>query len=123
MHPMNSPFRSLSLSALVAVFAFGCGKPAEEKKAPPPRDVDVITLQPSEVRDTGEYLGSLLSRQTVNVMPQVAGYVRQIHVRPGAKVEAGTSLLEVDQRQESAALDSAQAQKTSADANLALAKQ
>ena len=50
------------------------------------------------MRDTGEYLGSLISRQSVTVVPQVAGYVRKIHVRPGQQVEAGAPLLEVDAR-------------------------
>ena len=82
--------------------------------APPPREIEVVALAPREVRDTGEYLGSLLSRQSVTVLPQVAGYVRSIHVKPGQQVEAGAPLVEVDAREETAALDSAQAQRSSA---------
>ncbi len=100
----------------------GCsGKPAA-KAAPPPREIDVVRLVPGEVRDTGEYLGSLLSRQNVTVLPQVAGYVRRIHVKPGQKVEAGTPLVDVDAREESAALESAEAQRGSAQVNLELAR-
>jgi RND family efflux transporter MFP subunit len=80
-------------------------------------------MAPTESRDTGEYLGTLTSRQSVTVLPQVAGYVRRIHVNPGQKVEAGTPLLEVDGRQESAALESAQAQRSSAQTAVELAKQ
>jgi RND family efflux transporter MFP subunit len=80
-------------------------------------------MAPTETRDTSEYLGTLISRQSVNVLPQVAGYVRRIHVSPGQKVETGAPLLEVDGRQESAALESAQAQRSSAQAALELAKQ
>ncbi|HLM46109.1 MAG TPA: efflux RND transporter periplasmic adaptor subunit [Myxococcaceae bacterium] len=105
----------------VAVAAGCSGKPAAPA-TPPPREVEVVTLAPSEVRDTGEYLGSLQSRQSINVLPQVAGYVRRIHVRPGQKVEEGTPLLEVDARQETAALDSAQAQLSSTEVNLELAR-
>jgi RND family efflux transporter MFP subunit len=101
--------------------AVGCNKP-EIKAAPPPREVDVLTVSPSEVRDTSEYLGSLISRQSVSVLPQVGGYVRKILVRPGTQVEAGESLLEIDARQESAALESAQAQQQSAGSNLDLAQ-
>nr|WP_224369322.1 efflux RND transporter periplasmic adaptor subunit [Hyalangium versicolor] len=108
--------------ALVASMV-GCGGAAPPKAAPPPREVDAVTLAPSETRDTGEYLGALISRQSVNVLPQVAGYVRRIHVTPGQKVEAGAPLLEVDGRQESAALESAQAQRSSAQSALELAKQ
>jgi RND family efflux transporter MFP subunit len=82
----------------------------------------VLTLAPSEVRETGTYLGSLLSRESVTVLPQVAGYVRKIHVRPGDQVEAGAALVEVDAREETAALDSATALRESAAAQLELAR-
>jgi RND family efflux transporter MFP subunit len=83
----------------------GCGGQPTAKAPPPPREVEALTMAPAETRDTGEYLGTLTSRQSVNVVPQVAGYVRRIHVSPGQKVEAGAPLLEVDGRQESAALE------------------
>jgi RND family efflux transporter MFP subunit len=102
--------------------AIGCGK-APEAKAPPPREVEVLKLEPAEVRETGEYLGSLLSRQSVSVLPQVAGYVRKIHVKPGDRVAAGAPLLDIDARQEAAALDSAAAQRRAAGASLELARQ
>ena len=57
------------------------------------------------------------------VLPQVAGYVRKIHVTPGQRVESGQPLLDVDARQESAALQSAQAQARSAKSSLELARQ
>ena len=83
----------------------------------------MLTLAPTDVRETGEYLGSLLSRQTVSARPQVAGYVRRILVKPGDVVRNGDSLIEIDQRQETAALDSAEAQQRSAESALELAKQ
>ena len=113
--------RSVGVVALVLGLV-ACGKKAEQK-APPAREVEVLSLQPAEVRDTGEYLAALISRQSVSITPQVAGYVRKIHVRPGQRVAAGAPLLELDARQEAAALDSAQAQSRSAAANLELARQ
>ncbi len=111
----------LGVTVAVGMLA-ACGK-KEAPKAPPPRDVEVLALQPAEVRDTGEYLATLISRQSVSILPQVSGYVRKIHVRPGQRVQAGAPLLELDARQETAALDSAQAQSRSAAANLELARQ
>lgn len=90
--------------------------------AAPPREVNVWTLEPTDVRRTGTYLGSLLSRESVTVMPQVNGYVSKIHVRPGQHVKAGDPLMDIDSRQESAALDSAVAQQTSAETTLELAR-
>ena len=121
VRPLETMMKTVWSAALLAVVAGCSGKP-QAPAAPPPREVEVVTLAPREVRDTGEYLGSLLSRQSVTVLPQVAGYVRRIHVRPGQKVEEGAPLLEVDAREESAALDSAQAQHSSAQVNLDLAR-
>lgn len=113
-----------SLIALSAVILLACGS---EKKAParppPPREIDVVTLAPTEARATGEYLGSLLSRGSVTVLPQVAGYVRKLHVKPGQKVAAGAAIAEIDARVETAALASASADAESAGARLALAAQ
>ncbi|AGC46794.1 HAE1 family efflux transporter MFP subunit [Myxococcus stipitatus DSM 14675] len=112
----------MTLWSTALLVAAGCGGKPPPPAAPPPREVQVLTLAPSEVRDTSEYLGSLLSRQNITVLPQVAGYVRRIHVKPGQKVEAGATLLEVDSRTETAALDSAQAQQSSAEVNKELAR-
>lgn len=116
------PLKALMMTVWGVAVAAGCSGKSAAPAAPPPREVEVVTLAPGEVRDTGEYLGSLQSRQSINVLPQVAGYVRRIHVRPGQKVEEGTPLLEVDARQETAALDSAQAQLSSTEVNLELAR-
>lgn len=113
--------RRLILFMVVACVP-ACGDKTKQKGPPPPKEVGVLTLQPAEVRETSEYLGTLLSRQTVDLRPQVGGYVRKIHVRPGDEVKSGQVLIEVDQRQESAALESAQAQARSVTANLELAQ-
>ena len=42
-------------------------------------------MAPTDVRDTSEYLGSLLSRGSVGVMSQVPGYVRAIKVKRGRR--------------------------------------
>ncbi|WP_375772682.1 efflux RND transporter periplasmic adaptor subunit [Archangium gephyra] len=108
--------------AALAAGVSGCGGKPAARSAPPPREIEVVQLAPSEVRETSEYLGSLLSRQSVNVLPQVAGYVRRIHLRPGQKVEAGAPLLDVDAREELAALETARAQRTSSEVNLEQAR-
>ena len=121
VRPLVALKKSVWHVALLATMA-GCSGKAAAPAAPPPREVEVVSLAPREVRDTGEYLGSLLSRQSVTVLPQVAGYVRRIHVRPGQHVEEGAPLVEVDAREETAALDSAQAQLSSSQVNLELSR-
>jgi RND family efflux transporter MFP subunit len=119
-----SPWRQVSLAgkvwwplALLTISGVmsGCTAQAESKPAPPPaREVEVLTIAPSEVRDTGDYLGTIVSRQSVNLLPQVTGYVRKILVRPGQQVKVGDVMVELDARQETAALQSAEARQKSA---------
>jgi RND family efflux transporter MFP subunit len=106
-----------------AALALACGDEKEKAAAPPPRKIEVVKLIPEPLRITGEYVGSLLSRTSVHVLPQVAGYVREIHVKPGQKVAAGAALLEIDARDENAALSSAAAEARSALAQRDLARQ
>ncbi len=111
----------VTLALLLTVAACG-GDKGGAPPQPPPRPVEVLTIAPTPVRDTGEYLGSLLSRGSVTVLPQVAGYVRKIHVKPGQRVASGEALVEIDAREENAALTSAGAQAASARAGLVLAQ-
>ena len=112
-----------SLIFLVSMLV-ACGDAAKPKPAaPPPRPVQVQIMAPAEARVSGEYLGSLLSRASLTVLPQVAGYVRKILVRPGQVIKVGAPIVEIDAREESAALTSASAQADSAAASLALAEQ
>lgn len=121
VRPLEALKRTMWSVAMVATVT-GCSGKKAAPAAPPPREIEVVSLAPHEVRDTGEYLGSLLSRQSVTVLPQVDGYVRRIHVRPGQQVEEGAPLVEVDAREETAALDSARAQLSSSQVNLELAR-
>lgn len=108
---------------LAALTAACSAKSAGAAKPPPPKEIEVLTLAPTEARVTGEYLGSLLSRASVTVLPQVAGYVRKLHVKPGQAVAVGDVIAEVDARVESAQLASASADVASASAKLSLAAQ
>jgi RND family efflux transporter MFP subunit len=115
--------RSAALLAVMLLSA-ACGDRAGgAAKPPPPREIDVLVMAPTEARVTGEYLGAMLSRTSVTVLPQVAGYVRKLHVKPGQPVAAGAPLVEIDAREEGAALVSATANAESAAARLALATQ
>lgn len=115
--------RSLIPFALTLSLIACGGATAKPPPPPPPREIQVLTMAPTEARVQGEYLGSLLSRASLTVLPQVAGYVRKLHVKPGQRVAVGDPLVEIDAREEAAALSSAAAQADSAAATLALAEQ
>ncbi|MET0404562.1 MAG: efflux RND transporter periplasmic adaptor subunit [Cystobacter sp.] len=95
----------------------GAGGPGGPGGAPgQPMKVEVLKLEPGPVRDIGEYLGTLISRRSITLYPQVAGYVQRIAVRPGEQVKKGQLLVEVDPRLGRAGVQSAQAQRSSAQA-------
>jgi membrane fusion protein, multidrug efflux system len=113
------------LAILVALA--GCGKASKSPQqgaqgSARPMPVEVISLSPGQVQDTGEYLGQLISRHSVALRPQVAGSVQSIRARPGQRVEKGQVLLVVDPRREQAGLRAAEAQRASAEANLEYAR-
>ena len=130
MRPVTPPRRTrfALVAALLAAAAgaAGCGDggaAAPAARPAPPRPIQALTMAPTQARVTGDYLGTLLSRASVLVLPQVSGYVRKVHVRPGQVVAAGAPLVDIDAREEGAALASAAAQADSAGASLALAEQ
>jgi RND family efflux transporter MFP subunit len=122
---MSVAFRLSAFSArlaLASVLVLGCTARAEKKPPPPPaREVEILNVQPSDVRETAEYLGNVVSRESVSILPQVSGYVRRIAVKPGQAVKAGDLLVELDARQERAALESADAEQRAAASNEELA--
>ena len=73
---------------LVVLALAGCRGKAPQAHAGggPALPVEVLRLEPGPVRDTGEYLGTLISRRSVILFPQVAGYVDSIAVTPGERV-------------------------------------
>lgn len=113
----------VALLTLAACSKAQNGPQQAQQGAAGPMAVEVIALAPGEVQDTSEYLGQLLSRQSVSLRPQVAGYVQSIRVRPGEQVEKGQVLLVVDPRRERAGLLAAQAQRSSAVASREYARQ
>jgi len=125
MRPTSTLQRTAAwcFAAATAAGTLACAREPDAPAAAAPREVEVLTIAPTEVRDTGEYLGELISRESATVLPQVAGYVRAIEVRPGERVDAGTALVAIDSREEAAALKGARATRQSARARLALARQ
>ncbi|AKQ70389.1 putative RND efflux membrane fusion protein [Myxococcus hansupus] len=85
--------------------------------------VEVERLEPGEVREANEYLGALISRSSITVYPQVAGYVKSIPLKPGTRVQQDEVLLVVDPRRESAGLRATQAQRAAALAQREYAQQ
>lgn len=72
-----------------------------------PVQTAVVTLQP--VPQTSEYVATIKSRRSATLMPQVAGAITRIEVHSGDTVKAGQVLMEIDPRQQQAAVESVRA--------------
>jgi RND family efflux transporter MFP subunit len=100
-------FRSCwPVSITLLAIALGAGCRPSGAPAPPAVAVEIRTAQPASIDDTTEYVATLRSRDSAAIMPQVEGHVTKIFVRPGARVAAGTPLVEIDPAKQQAAVKS-----------------
>ncbi|WP_319824131.1 efflux RND transporter periplasmic adaptor subunit [Thalassovita sp.] len=72
----------------------------------------VVEVAPAELRTLSEIIeavGTTRARQSVDIVPEASGRIEALHFSAGQKVEAGTILLQLDDRIESANLAEAEA--------------
>lgn len=99
---------SLSLM-LVACGAGDAQKNPAAGKAPPPAEVDVITVKPGAVVLTQELPGRLQAYRSAQVRARVEGIVEKRNFVEGSDVEAGVSLYQIALRNYQTAYDAAKA--------------
>ncbi len=85
----------------------------------PPMGVDVVTLAMVPVEQTSELIGTVKSRRSATVQPQVEGFITRIAAQSGDRVRAGAVLLEIDAGRQEAAVGTLEAQRASREADLA----
>jgi multidrug efflux pump subunit AcrA (membrane-fusion protein) len=66
--------------------------------------VEAITLATRPVAQTTEFVGTVKSRRSTTVQPQVEGFITRIRARSGDRVGAGAPLMEIDPRTQQAAV-------------------
>lgn len=102
---------NVSCLALAAMAATGC----QNKQAAPAgpamqgMPVQTVAVALSPVAQSSEYVATIKSRRSVTLMPQVSGLLTRILVHSGDHVAAGQTLMEIDPRQQQAAVDSQRA--------------
>jgi len=75
--------------------------------APPPGvKVKLSPVQTGTIEDSTEYLASLESRRSVSLQPRIQGQVSQIFVKSGDLVSSGAAIVQIDSRQQQAAVSS-----------------
>ncbi|MER3435329.1 MAG: efflux transporter periplasmic adaptor subunit [Leptolyngbya sp. ERB_1_1] len=84
--------------------------------------VKIENVKSSMVENTEEFNALLESRQSVTLKPRIEGQVSRIFVRAGDAVKAGTTILQIDPRQQATNTQGSQASADSALAGVASAQ-
>ena len=92
--------------------------PAGAASAPRAAGVEVARVEKMSLQDDAQSVGSLRSRQSVMMRPEVAGRVRELGFTDGARVRKGQVLVQLDDVLQRAEIRQAQAQVSIAQANL-----
>ncbi len=109
---------ALFLSALSA----GCGAPPDPAAvAPPPVEVSVATVPERDISEWDEYTGHLEAVESVEIRPQVSGFLQQMNFEEGREVRKGDVLFVIDPRPYQAEHDRAAAEVERARTTAALA--
>lgn len=72
--------------------------PEPQSKGPPSAPVEVASVVEQSIADTLSVTGEFKSRQSVDLRPEVAGRIAQIHFKDGQLVEKGQVLVSLDDR-------------------------
>lgn len=129
---MSQRVERAGLAVCLAVFLSACqsnsgaagpGGPGGPPGGMPAMGVEVITVAPSSIEETTEFIGTVKSRRSVTVQPQVEGFVTRIAVSSGARVTAGAVLMEIDAGRQEATVATLEAQRAAREADLAFWRQ
>src|SRR5258706_5875941 len=101
---ISPPFLGIAL----LICATGCGKP--KPAAPPPPDVEVMTVSPTNVAVYQEWIGTLDGFGNAQIRAQVSGYLMSQNYKEGSLVKKGDVLFQINPRLFQAQLDQAKAQ-------------
>jgi RND family efflux transporter MFP subunit len=92
---------------LALLAATGCQKKptaAPAGSGPQGLPVQTVTVSMVPVAQSSEYVATIKSRNSATLQPQVSGSLTAIHVKSGDYVKKGAPLIEIDPRQQEAAV-------------------
>lgn len=105
--------------ALIGAFSLPCCKrQVEPPPAPPPLEVQTVTVQAADVPVVREWVATLDGTTNAVIRAQVPGYIIRQNYREGTLVKKGDLLFEIDDRTYLAALAQAEAELGQAKAQL-----
>src|SRR5579884_3947378 len=85
----------------IAAFLTGCAgnsAPHQKQQAPPPPDVEVVTVTQKSVPIYGDWVATLDGYVNANIQPQVSGYLIKQNYQEGSFVHKGDILRSEERR-------------------------
>jgi RND family efflux transporter MFP subunit len=87
---------SKGLVAVIGTLLVSCSANAPQGGGFGAVPVPIAPVESGTVSDSSDYVANLQSRQSVTLQPRVDGYVQEIYVKAGDRVEAGAPILRID---------------------------
>jgi RND family efflux transporter MFP subunit len=87
---------SKGLVAVIGTLLVSCSANAPQGGEFGAVPVPIAPVESGIVTDSSDYVANLQSRQSVTLQPRVDGYVQEIFVKAGDRVEAGAPILRID---------------------------
>lgn len=109
----SKPTKAKEASGLAVAVKGGAPAPGAVR----PAGVEVVRTERVSLQDDAESVGSLRSRQSVMLRPEVAGRVKALGFKDGAPVRKNQLLVQMDDTLQRAEVSQAQAQVSIAEAN------
>lgn len=107
------------LCALVGTWVVACGDPQPyPPRSPVEHDLPTFQLSTTKLDENYETVGTIVSDERVEISSRLAAYVGAIRVREGERIRRGQVLVQLDARDQEAAVQQAQAQRAASAAAL-----
>lgn len=115
---------------MLLVSACGRGEPPAAGAAaagrggtPPAMPVEMITLEARPIEQSTEFVGTIKSRHSTTIQPQVEGFLTRIAVTSGDQVAAGALLMEIDSTSQQAAVAALESTRAAREADIEYIRQ
>ena len=135
MHNISRRLRKTALVAAALAVVSGCNGGQDQNAAAagggrggrggPPMavPVEMVTLAEKPTEQVGEFVGTVKSRRSSTIQPQVEGFLTRILVKSGDRVSPGRVLFEIDASTQRSAVASLESVRAARQADAAFAKQ
>ena len=109
------------LSGIAGFYYVTSANAAAPAAVPPAPSVDVVVVQPQEIRSWANFSGRLSPVESAAIKPLVSGTIQQVLFKDGEQVKKGQPLFVIDPRPHQASMQRAQAQLATAQSRARLA--